>query len=361
MRIDPGTGEMNYAIIQAEDELAAMGMVIGACWNGARAFTATSGPGVSLMSEFLGLAYFAELPAVLIDVQRAGPSTGMPTRSQQSDVLLCAYASHGDTKHVLLFPATPKECFDMTADAFDLAERLQTPVIMMTDLELGMNDSMCDPLEWDDSRAYDRGKVLDADALDEIEKFGRYLDTDEDGICYRTYPGTHPSKGAFFTRGTSRDPYAVYTEKGEIYVENMERLIRKFKTAEAYVPKPEITTAENGSDFGVIYYGSTDFAMPEALALMADKNVVVDILRIRAFPFNDEVREFIAGHKVVFVVDQNRDAQMRTLLVNELEIDPEKLLSVLSYDGMPIVASLIADEICNKLHEPTPLQTVAKR
>ena len=360
LRIDPGTGESNYAIIQAEDELAAMGMVIGAGWNGARAFTATSGPGISLMSEFLGLAYFAEVPAVLIDVQRAGPSTGMPTRSQQSDVLLCAYASHGDTKHILLFPASPKECFDMTADAFDLADRLQTPIIMMTDLELGMNDSMTDPLEWDDNRSYDRGKVLNADDLDKIEKFGRYLDIDGDGICYRTYPGTHPTKGSFFTRGTSRDPYAIYTEKGELYVENMERLTKKFKTAESYVPAPEVNEADTKTDIGVIYYGTTDFAIAEAKALMADKNVIVNTLRIRAFPFNDTVRDFIENHKVIFVVDQNRDAQMRTLLVNELDVDPAKLESVLNYDGMPIVASLIADEICNKVHEPTPLRAAGE-
>ena len=361
LRIDPGTGEHNYAIIQAEDELAAMGMVIGACWNGARAFTATSGPGVSLMSEFLGLAYFAEVPAVLIDVQRAGPSTGMPTRSQQSDVLLCAYASHGDTKHVLLFPASPKECFDMTAEAFDLAERLQTPVIMMTDLELGMNDCLCDPLQWDDARRYDRGKVLDAKGLEEVERFGRYLDVDGDGICYRTYPGAHPTKGAFFTRGTSRDPYAVYTEKGELYVENMERLTRKFKTAERYVPAPEIQEADANTDVGVIYYGTTDFAMAEALQLMAEKNVLVDTLRIRAFPFNDDVRDFIKGHRQVFVIEQNRDGQLKTLLVNELGVNPAKLHSVLSFDGMPIVASLIAEEICQKVHEPTPLKAAGER
>lgn len=361
LRIDPGTGANNYSIIQAEDELAAMGMVIGASWNGARAFTATSGPGVSLMSEFLGLAYFAEVPAVLIDVQRAGPSTGMPTRSQQSDVLLCAYASHGDTKHVLLFPSDPKECFDMTADAFDLADRLQTPVIMLTDLELGMNDCMSEPLEWDDERRYDRGKVLDAEGLDQVEKFGRYLDVDGDGICYRTYPGAHPEKGAFFTRGTSRDPYAVYTEKGEVYVENMERLIRKFKTAEQYVPKPDLKSADKKTDIGVIYYGTTGFAMDEALHLMSDNNVKVDTLRIRAFPFNDDVRDFISNHKTVFVVEQNRDGQMRTLLMNELGADAEKLVSVLSYDGLPIVASLIADEICQKVHEPTPLKAAGKR
>lgn len=360
LRIDPGTGQSNFAIVQAEDELAAMGMVIGASWNGARAFTATSGPGVSLMSEFLGLAYFAEVPAVLVDVQRAGPSTGMPTRSQQSDVLLCAYASHGDTKHVLLFPSSPKECFDMTADAFDLADRLQTPVIMLTDLELGMNDCLCDPLEWDDNRSFDRGKVLTAEDLDNMGRFGRYLDVDDDGICYRTYPGTHPSKGAFFTRGTSRDPYAIYTEKGDLYVENMERLTKKFKTAENVVPSPVINNADESTDIGVIYFGTTDFAMAEALELMAQNRVKADTLRIRAFPFNDEVRSFIDNHRVIFVVEQNRDGQMRTLLINELGLDSAKLLSVLSYDGMPIVASVISDQICRVAHEPTPLKVAAK-
>ena len=300
------------------------------------------------------------MPAVLIDVQRAGPSTGMPTRSQQSDVLLCAYASHGDTKHVLLFPSSPKECFEMTADAFDLADRLQTPVIMLTDLELGMNDCLCDPLEWDDNRSFDRGKVLTAEDLDNMGRFGRYLDVDDDGICYRTYPGTHPSKGAFFTRGTSRDPYAIYTEKGDLYVENMERLTKKFKTAENVVPSPVINNADESTDIGVIYFGTTDFAMAEALELMAQNRVKADTLRIRAFPFNDEVRSFIDNHRVIFVVEQNRDGQMRTLLINELGLDSAKLLSVLSYDGMPIVASVISDQICRVAHEPTPLKVAAK-
>ncbi len=230
-RENPETGERNVAIIQAEDELAAIGMVIGANWNGARAFTATSGPGLSLMNEFLGLAYFAEIPTVLIDVQRTGPSTGMPTRTQQSDILEAAYASHGDTKHVLLFPSNPKECFDMTADAFDLAEQLQTPVIVMTDLDLGMNDHISPPFEWDDSRSYQRGKVLGAEELEQIERFGRYLDVDDDGIPYRTLPGTHPTKGSFFTRGTSRDEYAVYTENGAAYQRNMDRLVKQWRTA----------------------------------------------------------------------------------------------------------------------------------
>ena len=237
-RTDKVTGKKNVAIVQAEDELAAIGMAIGANWNGARSFTATSGPGLSLMNEFLGLAYFAEIPVVLVDVQRTGPSTGMPTRTQQSDVLEAAYASHGDTKHVLIFPSTPKECFEMTADSFDLAEELQTPVIIMTDLDLGMNDHMSPPLNWDDKREYKRGKVLDAEMLEKIEKFGRYLDVDKDGITYRTIPGTHPSKGSFFTRGTSRDEYAVYTEDSGSYQRNMDRLIRKWNTAKKwYLPR----------------------------------------------------------------------------------------------------------------------------
>ena len=361
LRIDPGTGCSNYAILQAEDELAAIGMVIGAAWNGARAFTATSGPGISLMSEFLGLAYFAEIPTVLVDVQRTGPSTGMPTRTQQSDVLACAYASHGDTKHVLLFPSTPKECFDITVDAFDLADRLQTPVMILTDLELGMNDSVSEPMVWNDAREYDRGKVLNARQLEDCARFGRYQDVDDDGICYRTYPGTHPNKGAFFTRGTSRDTYAIYTEKGELYVENMERLIKKFKTAESIVPAPIVIDHQENTDIGVIYYGSTDFAMSEAVALMEDNNVPVDLMRVRAFPFNDTVREFIAAHRKVFVVEQNRDAQLRTLLINELELASEKLIPVLSYDGLPIMATLISEKICAQVHVPTPLHGVKNR
>ncbi|MGK2915568.1 MAG: 2-oxoacid:acceptor oxidoreductase subunit alpha, partial [Porticoccaceae bacterium] len=287
LRIDPGTGKNKFAIVQAEDELSAIGMVIGASWNGARAFTATSGPGLSLMSEFLGLAYFAEVPAVLFDIQRAGPSTGMPTRTQQSDIFAAAYASHGDTKHVLLFPASPKECFDMAADSFDLAERLQTPVILLSDLDLGMNDHVSDPLAWDDKRRFDRGKVLDAAQLDALkERFGRYLDVDKDGICYRTLPGTHPDKGGFFTRGTSRDEYATYTESGDAYVRNMERLLRKMETAKDYVPGPEFFPAPEPTRNGVIFFGTSTAATLEATDMLAASGIHLDAMRLRAFPFS---------------------------------------------------------------------------
>jgi 2-oxoglutarate ferredoxin oxidoreductase subunit alpha len=350
LRIDPASGKKKFAIVQAEDELAAIGMVIGANWNGARAFTATSGPGVSLMNEFLGLAYFAEIPAVLIDVQRAGPSTGMPTRTQQSDVMECAYASHGDTKQVLLFPSTPKECFDMTAQAFDLAEQLQTPVILLTDLDLGMNDNMSEPLAWDDSRAYQRGKVLTAEQLDAMkERFGRYLDVDGDAIPYRTYPGTHPTKGSFFTRGTSRDEYAAYTEDGAVYARNMDRLLRKWETAKRYVPAPEIIRCAGGSGLGVIYFGSSKPATLEAVDYLAADGIQIDTLRVKAFPFTAEVEAFIAEHDVVFVVEQNRDGQLRQMLMIECGINPQKLVSVLNYDGMPITASLIQQKIAAHL------------
>lgn len=357
LRICPATGKKNYAVVQSEDELSAIGMVIGASWNGARSFTATSGPGVSLMNEFLGLAYFAEVPAVLIDVQRAGPSTGMPTKTQQSDVLLSAYASHGDSKHVLLFPASPKECFDMTALALDAAERLQTPIIMLTDLDLGMNDWLSDPFDWDDERAYDRGKVMTAEELDSGKEFGRYLDVDGDGITYRTYPGTHPDKGAFFTRGTSRDEYAIYTEKGDVYVENMERLVKKFRTALNYIPEPEINLATGGSPAGVIHFGTTDPSMKESLHILAQEDIHLDELRIKSFPFHDSVKDFIESHDQIFVVEQNRDAQMRTLLMNELDIDPAKLIRVLHYDGTPINATKISETIRSNLSgaEITPI------
>jgi 2-oxoglutarate ferredoxin oxidoreductase subunit alpha len=348
LRIDPGTGKKNFAIVQAEDELAAIGMVIGAAWNGARAFTATSGPGISLMSEFLGLAYFAEIPAVLVDVQRSGPSTGMPTRTQQSDVLACAYASHGDTKHVLVIPATPKECFDMSAQAFDLADQLQTPVILLTDLDLGMNDNMSEPFEWDDERQYQRGKVFTAQQLEEMsERFGRYLDVDGDGIPFRTYPGTHPTKGAFFTRGTSRDEYAVYTEDGSAYVRNMERLLKKWQTAKSYVPEPEIF--DQGHAIGIVHFGTSMHATLEAAEQLAEEGVAVDTCRIRAFPFNDEIHDFIERHETVFIVEQNRDAQMRSLLVNECDIDPKHLRKVLNYDGMPLTARFIMDAVKHQL------------
>jgi len=347
LRIDKATGRKKFAIMQAEDELAAIGMVIGAAWNGARAFTATSGPGISLMSEFLGLAYFAEIPAVVFDIQRAGPSTGMPTRTQQSDLISATYASHGDTKHVLLIPSDPKECFQFAADALDLADRLQTPVIVLSDLELGMNDMMCEPLEWDDARRYDRGKVYHADDLDRIEKFGRYVDVDDDGIGYRTYPGTHPSKGSFFTRGTSRDAYARYTEDPEIYTENMDRLTKKWHTAATLVPAPRIVQGVQPRPFGIIYYGTSESPMDEALDLLADDGIHVDRMRIRAVPFSDEVYEFIATHELSFIVEQNRDAQMRTLLVNEGDVDPAKLVPVRYYGGLSISADTIYEQVRN--------------
>ncbi|WP_337044647.1 2-oxoacid:acceptor oxidoreductase subunit alpha [Emticicia sp. 17c] len=348
-RTDKATGKKNYAIVQAEDELAAIGMVIGANWNGARSFTATSGPGVSLMNEFLGLGYFAEVPAVLIDVQRTGPSTGMPTRTQQSDITIAAYASHGDTKHVLLFPSNPKECFDLTADAFDLAERLQTPIIVLTDLDLGMNDHLCEPFNWNQERKYDRGKVLNAQDLENMGRFGRYLDVDGDGIPYRTYPGTHPTKGSYFTRGTSRDEYAVYTEDGSVYVRNMERLSKKWDTAKTLVPKPYFYQQKNMSPMGVIFFGTSTYSSEEAIDLLRQQEIVLDAMRIKAFPFNEDVEQFIETHEIVFVIEQNRDAQMRSLLINELEINPKKLIRVLNYDGMPITADKIIEEINKNL------------
>ncbi len=355
LRIDAGTGQKNFAVVQAEDELAAIGIAIGANWNGARGFTATSGPGISLMSEFLGLAYFAEIPVVLIDVQRTGPSTGMPTRTQQGDVMACAYASHGDTKHVLLFPSTPGECFDHTALAFDLAERLQTPVILMSDLDLGMNDHMSEPFTWDDARRYDRGKVLDADALETLaaagKRYGRYLDVDGDGICYRTYPGTHPKLGAFFTRGTSRDPYAIYTEDGDVYADNMERLSKKFRTASALVPKAiqwPCNLEKVHSSTGILMFGTSRYAVREAMDILAQEEFAVDAMEIKAFPFGREVKDFIDSHQQIFVVEQNRDGQMRSLLINELETRPDKLISVLNYDGRPLTAATVLRGIRGK-------------
>lgn len=348
-RTDKITGKRNVAIVQAEDELAAIGMVIGANWNGARSFTATSGPGVSLMNEFLGLAYFAEIPAVLIDVQRTGPSTGMPTRTQQSDIFEAAYASHGDTKHILVFPSTPKECFEMTADAFDLAEELQTPVMVMTDLDLGMNDHLSPALVWDDKREYKRGKVLDAEQLEKIERFGRYLDVDGDGITYRTYPGTHPTKGSFFTRGTSRDEYAAYTENGAAYVRNMERLTKKFNTAKNMVHAPEFYQKKNNSKYGLIFYGTSTYAALEAIDLLKEQGTPVDAMRVRAFPFSQAVNDFIDAHEKVFIIDQNRDGQMRSLMLIEIGADPKKLISILNFDGMPITADHILKQVTKSL------------
>ncbi len=362
LRTDAATGKHRYAIVQAEDELASIGMVIGAAWNGARAFTATSGPGVSLMQEFLGLAYFAEIPLVLFDVQRGSPSTGMPTRTQQADLLCCAYASHGDTKHVMLFPEDPRESFDFAATAFDLADRLQTPVFVMLDLDIGMQEWLCEPFVWDDSRKLDRGKVMTAEALEGGREFGRYLDVDGDGIPYRTYPGTHPTKGSYFTRGTTKDRFARYTEEGPAYVDNMQRLLRKFETAKSLLPAPVIESAAKPARSGVIWFGSTSAAMAESLAELENDGVHLDRMRLTGFPFSHAVTDFIDAHDHLYVVEQNRDAQMKTMLVNECGIDPARLISVLHYDGTPITARFITREIGEKvrLFNVTPLRKVSK-
>ena len=345
LRVDPITGKNNFSIVQAEDELSAIGMAIGANWNGARSFTATSGPGVSLMNEFLGLAYYSEIPVVLVDVQRAGPSTGMPTRSQQSDLLMAAYASHGDTKHVLLFPSTPTECFDMMADAFDYAEQLQTPVIMMTDLDLGMNDHMTPPFHWDENRKYKRGKVLSEAQLDEVAKWGRYLDVDGDGIPYRTLPGTHPTKGAYFTRGSSHDEYAAYSEDSDTYVRIMNRLVKKLETAKSIIPTPDFYQETDQSEIGIIFIGTTRYAAEETIDIMKENGNVIDAVRIKAFPFHQSIADFIESHKYVYVVEQNRDAQLKTLIINELEVNPKKLIKVLNFDGTPITADYIISHL----------------
>ncbi len=344
-RTESDTGRQRYAIVQCEDELASIGMVVGAGWNGARAFTATSGPGVSLMTEFIGLAYFAEIPVTIFNVQRGGPSTGMPTRTQQSDLLSCAYASHGDTKHVMLFPQDPHECYTHAATALDLADRLQTVIFVMSDLDIGMNQRLCKPFVWDDAREYDRGKVMSAAELEAGKDFGRYKDVDGDGIPWRTLPGTHPSKGSYFTRGTTKDAYARYSERGPDYIYNMERLNKKFKTAADLVPQPKLRAAQQKTDLGVIYYGSTSPAMREALDVLETEGIHIDALRLQAYPFPQSVVDFIAQHERVFVVEQNRDAQMRSLLINELETNPAKLNRVLHYDGTPITARFISRSI----------------
>jgi 2-oxoglutarate ferredoxin oxidoreductase subunit alpha len=338
-------GSLNVAVVQAEDELAAVGMAVGANWNGARAFTATSGPGISLMSEFIGLAYFAEIPLVIYDIQRGGPSTGMPTRTQQSDILACAYASHGDTRHVMVIPGDPGECFTMSADAFDLADRLQTPVFVMSDLDIGMNDWVVDALQWDDARRYDRGKVLDAAGLEAASDFARFRDVDGDGIGWRTLPGTHPSKGAYFTRGTSHTDTGAYTEDGTIHAATLDRLNRKHETAKALLPKPVVRTLSSKSRLGIINYGSTNPAVNEALALMMRDGLGLNHMRLTAFPFGQEVTEFIDRHDYMFVVEQNRDAQMRQLLIMEAGVPAEKLIPVTNYDGLPLTAGFIMDAV----------------
>jgi len=347
-------GRRLFGIVQAEDELAAIGVAIGGGWNGARSFTATSGPGISLMSEFLGLAYFAEVPVVLFNIQRGGPSTGMPTRTQQSDVISCAYASHGDTKHVLLFPANPTECFAMGAQAFDLAERLQTPVIVMSDLDIGMNEWVTEPFAWDDAHVHDRGKVLSADELERFKDvkgkdWGRYQDVDADAIPYRTLPGTHPTKGAFFTRGTSHDENARYTEDGRAHARVLDRIRRKFDTAQSLVPKPEVAIRDKSGKTGLIYFGATTPAVREALDLLEREGVKVNALRIKAFPFTRDVASFCAMHERVFVVEQNRDAQMRSLLMTEAEIPGAKLIPALNYDGMPLTAAFVQGAVLKRL------------
>lgn len=351
LRRDPETGQARYAIVQAEDEIASIGMVVGAGWNGCRAFTATSGPGVSLMTEFIGLSYFAEIPAVIFDVQRGGPSTGMPTRTQQADLLAAAYAGHGDTKHVLLLPSDPGECFEMGALAFDLADRLQTTVFVMLDLDIGMNEWLTEPFTWDDTRRLDRGKVMTAEMLEAGADFGRYKEVDGDGIPFRTYPGSHPTKGGYFTRGTSRNPYARYSEEGAVYVDNMERLLRKFETAKTLLPPPVLTSGRRKTGDGVLYFGSTSPAMKEALELLEAQGRSLDAMRVRGFPFSEAVYDFIDRHDRVFLVEQNRDAQLKTLLMTEGEVDPSKLVSVLHYDGTPITARFITAAIATHMAE----------
>jgi 2-oxoglutarate ferredoxin oxidoreductase subunit alpha len=345
--VDPGTGRRNFAFIQAEDELAAIGMVIGAMWNGARAFTATSGPGISLMNEFLGLAYYAEVPAVIFDIQRVGPSTGMPTRTQQGDLMLCAYASHGDTRHVCLYPANPEECFYMAVQAFDLAERLQTPVMVLSDLDIGMNDWMCRDLRWDDSYRPDRGKLLSMDEVLKLEKFYRFIDKDGDGITPRTLPGMHP-KAAYFTRGSGHNQFGAYTEDAADYQAVLDRLVKKWATARRLVPRAVID-ATAGSRVAIVSVGSCDGAIREAHDVLRSRGVGVDYMRVRAFPFSEDVEKFLAAHELLFVVEQNRDAQLRALLTLETAVDKSKLRSLLHYNGLPISSAFIVEGVLAEL------------
>jgi 2-oxoglutarate ferredoxin oxidoreductase subunit alpha len=346
-RVDPETGERRYAILQAEDELAAAGITIGAGWAGARAFTNTSGPGLSLMQEFLGLAYYTDIPAVFFDIQRCGPSTGMPTRTQQADILSMAYASHGDTKHPILFPADPGEAFEMAVQAFDLADRLQTPIFVATDLDIGMNDWMVKRLAWDDSYRPDRGKVLDAEALSSLKRFSRYLDVDGDGIAARTLPGVG-GKGAYFVRGSGHDKHANYTEDSDAYKELVDRLKRKFAHAARLVPGP-VFTRQPGADVGLVTLGGCDAAVREAADLLRDQEILVDVMRVRAFPFADEVREFIESYDQVFVIEQNRDGQLRALLTLELGIPRDDLTPILDYGGLPLSARTVVEAVTGAL------------
>ncbi len=354
MRVDRATGAKNFAFIQAEDELAAIGMVIGAMWNGARAFTATSGPGISLMNEFLGLAYYAEVPAVIFDIQRVGPSTGMPTRTQQGDVMECAYASHGDTRHVCLYPANPEECFYMAVQAFDLAERLQTPVLVLSDLDIGMNDWMCRDLKWDDNYRPDRGKVLGRDEILKLEKFYRFIDKDGDGITPRTLPGVHP-KAAYFARGSGHTQYGAYTEDAADYQLVLDRLLKKWATAKRLVPRALID-ATAGAPAALVSLGSCDGAVREAIEVLKGHGVGVDYMRVRSFPFTEDVERFLAAHELLFVVEQNRDAQFRALLTLETAVDKSKLRSLLHYNGLPISSSFIVEGVLAELRPHQQLQ-----
>jgi 2-oxoglutarate ferredoxin oxidoreductase subunit alpha len=346
-RIDAATGARNFAFIQAEDELAAIGMVIGASWNGARAFTATSGPGISLMNEFIGLAYYAEVPAVIFDIQRVGPSTGMPTRTQQCDVMAAAYASHGDTRHVCLYPSNPEECFYMAVQAFDLAERLQTPVFVLSDLDIGMNDWMCRDLTWDDAYRPDRGKMLGREEIEQLEKFHRYLDKDGDGIAYRTLPGVSP-KGAYFTRGSGHNQYGAYTEDSAEYQVVLDRLVKKWATAKKLMPRAVID-ATAGGDVGIVSLGSCDGAVREAIDVLKTHGVGVNYMRVRSFPFTEDVERFLASHRILFVVEQNRDAQFRSLLTLETAVEKSKLRSLLHYNGLPISSAFIVEGVLDEL------------
>ncbi len=346
-RRDPETGRNNYLILQAEDELAAIGMVIGACWNGARAFTSTSGPGISLMNELLGLAYYSEIPAVIIDVQRVGPSTGMPTRTQQADLLECAYASHGDTKHILLFPANPAECFEFAVKSFDLAERFQTPVIMLSDLDIGMNDWVVPRLSWDDSYRPDRGRVLLEEDLKSVAKFRRYTDEDQFYVPPRTLPGVHQS-GAYVTRGSGHNKFGGYTETPSEYQEVIDRLARKQKAAGGLVPRPKIQNRP-GAQLGIISIGGCDPAIQEAVDLLAGDGVQADYMRICGFPFHESVERFLYDHDPCFIVEQNRDAQLRSLLTLETCVPKNRLRSVLVYGGFPLSARLVVEEITKQL------------
>ena len=352
LRVDPDTGRRNFAFIQAEDELAAIGMVIGAAWNGTRAFTATSGPGISLMNEFLGLAYYAEVPAVIFDIQRVGPSTGMPTRTQQCDLMISAYASHGDTRHVCLYPANPEECFYMAVQAFDLTERLQTPVLVLSDIDIGMNDWMCRDLKWDDSYRPDRGKMLGKEDVLKMEKFYRYLDRDGDGIGYRTLPGVHP-KAAYFTRGSGHSQYGAYTEDSVEYQIVLDRLLKKWETARKLVPRA-IIDCTAGSHMGIVSLGSCDGAIREAMDVLKKEGVGIDYMRVRSFPFSEDVERFLAAHDLLFVVEQNRDAQFKALLTLETQVDKAKLRSLLHYSGLPITSSFIVDGVLAHVR-PTPV------